>query len=87
MTDQPVDFAGLLAAANQTRVGRNPGQWTPAAVEAWRRAPPELARMLDAAFALELKLDRKVAAEDEDRVRAKLAEIETATAAALITNQ
>ena len=81
MTDLPSDFTGLLAAANQTKVGRNPGQWMRAAVETWRQAPPELARLLDAAFALELKLGRRVAADDEDWERAKLAEMEAATAA------
>ena len=53
-----VDFAGLLARANESKSGRNAGQWTPAAVEAWRAASPELARMLDAASALELKIGR-----------------------------
>ena len=52
-------FGELLTAANQSnaKAGRNPGQWTPAAVETWRSVEPDLARMLDAAFALELRLD------------------------------
>jgi hypothetical protein len=58
-----------LPSRTKAKVGRNPGQWTPAAVETWRSAEPEMARMLDAAFALELKLNRKVTAADEDLVR------------------
>jgi hypothetical protein len=76
-------FAELLTAANQStaKVGRNPGQWTPAAVETWRAAEPEMARMLDAAFALELRLGRKVTAADEDLVRQMRADMDEATAA------
>jgi hypothetical protein len=55
-----VTFAELLASANQSKTGHNLDQWTPAAVEPWRAAPPEMARLLDAAFALEFKLDRRV---------------------------
>jgi hypothetical protein len=78
-----MDFGELLTAANQSnaQVGRNAGQWTPAAVETWRAADPEMARMLDAAFALELKIGRKVTAADEDLVREMRAEMDTATAA------
>jgi hypothetical protein len=62
-----IDFAWLLAAANEStaKAGRNAGQWTPAAVETWRLADPEMARMLDAAFALELRLGRKAGATHE----------------------
>lgn len=76
-------FGELLTAANQTnaKAGRNAGQWTPAAVETWRAAEPEMARMLDAAIALELKLGRKVTAGDEDLVREMRAEMDAATAA------
>jgi hypothetical protein len=76
-------FAELLTAANQsqTKVGRGPGQWTSAAVETWRAAEPEMARMLDAAIALELKLGRKVSAADEDLVSKMRAEMDAATAA------
>lgn len=76
-------FTELLIAANQSKAqtGRGPGQWTPAAVETWRSAEPEMARMLDAAFALELKLGRKVAAGDQDLVRQMRAEMDAATAA------
>ena len=76
-------FAELLAAANESRAktGRGPGQWTPAAVETWRGAEPEMARMLDAAIALELRLGRKVTAGDEDLVRRMREEMDQATAA------
>jgi hypothetical protein len=76
-----MNFADLLTAANhsQTKVSRGPGQWTSAAVETWRAAEREMARMLDAAIAL--KLDRKVSATDEDLVRRKRAEMDAATAA------
>jgi hypothetical protein len=40
-----------------------------------------MARMLDAAFALELRLDRKVTAADEDLVRAMRAKMDAATSA------
>jgi hypothetical protein len=74
-------FAELMAAANESKTGRNPGQWTPAAVETWRSAEPDMARMLDAAIALELKLNPKVTATDEDLVRGMRAEMDAATAA------
>jgi hypothetical protein len=76
-------FAELLTAANQsqTKAGRGPGQWTSAAVETWRAAEPEMARMLDAAIALELRLGRKVTATDEDLVRNMRAEMDAAKAA------
>ena len=74
-------FGELLDAANESKTGRGPGQWTPAAVETWRAAEPEMARMLDAAFALELRLGRKVTARDEDLVRQMRADMDEATAA------
>jgi hypothetical protein len=76
-------FGELLTAANQSnaKAGRNPDQWTPTAVETWRSVEPELARMLDAAFALGLRLDEKVTAADEDLVRGMRAEMDAATAA------
>lgn len=76
-------FVELLTAANQSKAqtGRGPGQWTPAAVETWRSAEPEMARMLDATIALELKLGRKVSAGDEDLVRRMRADMDAATAA------
>ncbi len=39
-------FGKLLDAANESKTGRGPGQWTPAACKAWREADPEMARML-----------------------------------------
>ncbi|MGF7213052.1 hypothetical protein GGE65_007688 [Skermanella aerolata] len=74
-------FAELMAAANESKTGRNPGQWTSAAVETWRAAEPDMARMLDAAIALELKLNRKVTAADEELVLRKRAEMDAATVA------
>ena len=76
-------FAEIIAVANESRSKgvRNPGQWTPAAVEAWRRVDEKMVRMLEVAFALELKIGRKVTAGDEDKVRAMLTEMEAATAA------
>jgi hypothetical protein len=40
-----------------------------------------MARMLDAAFALELRLGRKVTVDDEDLVRQMRADMDAATAA------
>lgn len=76
-------FTEMLIAANESKakVGRGPGQWTPAAVETWRAAEPDMAQMLDAAIALELKLNRKVTATDEDLVRQMRADMDAATAA------
>jgi hypothetical protein len=74
-------FAELMAAANESKTDRNPGQWTLAAIETWRTAEPDMARMLDAAIALELKLNRKVMATDEELVRGMRAEMDAATAA------
>jgi hypothetical protein len=74
-------FAELMAAANESKTGRNPGQWTPAAVETWRAAELNMARMLDAAFALKLRLGRKVTAGDEGLVRQMRSEMDEATAA------
>jgi hypothetical protein len=42
-------FPEMLADANETRTGRSPGQWTPAACRVWREADPEMARLLEAA--------------------------------------
>jgi hypothetical protein len=76
-------FAEMLVAANESKAkaGLNAGQWTPAAVETWRAADPEMARMLDAAFALELRLGRKVTVQDEELVRRMRADMDEATAA------
>jgi hypothetical protein len=82
MTDT-MAFAEMLIAANEskTKTGRGPGQWTPTACQVWREAEPEVARLLDAAIALELRLDRKVTTADEDQVRGMRAEMDAATAA------
>ena len=37
-----------MAAANESKVGRNAGQWTPGACRVWREAEPEDARLLEA---------------------------------------
>jgi hypothetical protein len=62
-------FPEMLADANETRTGRSPGQWTPAACRVWREADPEIARLLEAALAWELATGRTAAAEDEVLVR------------------
>jgi hypothetical protein len=58
------------------------GQRTPAACKAWREAEPEMARMLEAAYAWELGSGRIAWAEDEAAVRAVWAAMDEATAAA-----
>jgi len=75
-------FGELLDAANESKTGRGPGQWTPAACTAWREAEPEMARMLEAAYAWELGSHRIARAEDETVVRAVRAAMDEATAAA-----
>jgi hypothetical protein len=75
-------FGELLDAANESKTGRGPGQWTPAACKAWREAEPEMARMLEAAYAWELGSGRIAWAEDEAAVRAVWAAMDEATAAA-----
>jgi hypothetical protein len=77
-----MNFAELLATANQSKTGRGPGQWTPAACRVWREAEPEMARMLEAAYAWELGSGRIAWAEDEAAVRAVWAAMDEATAAA-----
>lgn len=54
-------FTELMTAANQSKVGRNAGQWTPAACKVWREAEPEDALLLEAALAWELAMGRKAA--------------------------
>ena len=75
-------FGELLDAANESKTGRGPGQWTPAACTAWRETEPEMARMLEAAYAWELGSGRIAWAEDEAAVRAVWAAMDEATAAA-----
>jgi hypothetical protein len=77
-----MNFAELLATANQSKTGRGPGQWTPAACRVWREAEPEMARLLEAAFAWELGNGRITRAEDEGAVRAVRASMGEATATA-----
>jgi hypothetical protein len=74
-------FGELLDAANESKTGRGPGQWTPAACKAWQEAEPEMARMLEAAYAWELGSGRIAWAEDEAAVRAVWAAMDEATAA------
>ena len=75
-------FADVLAAANETKTGRSPGQWTPAACRVWREADPEMARLLEAALAWELTVGRTATADDEAAVRERRAAMDEATAAA-----
>ena len=75
-------FPEMLADANETRTGRSPGQWTPAACRVWRRADPEMARLLEAALAWELAVGCTATAEDEPAVRDRRWMMDEATAAA-----
>ena len=75
-------FADLLAAANETKTGRSPGQWTPAACRVWREVDPEMAWLLEAALAWELGVGRMARPEDELLVRERCAAMDAATAAA-----
>jgi hypothetical protein len=68
MTDT-MNFAELLDAANESKTGRGPGQWTPTACRVWREAEPEASRLLEAVLAWELTIGRKVTADDEPAVR------------------
>ena len=75
-------FADILAAATETKTGRSPGQWTPAACRVWREADPEMARLLEAALAWELTVGRTATADDEAAIRERRAAMDEATAAA-----
>jgi hypothetical protein len=75
-------FTELMAAANESKAGRNPGQWTPAACTVWREADPEDARLLEAALAWELATGRQAQPADEDAVRERRWQMDAATAAA-----
>jgi hypothetical protein len=77
-----VTFANLLAAGNETKTGRLPGQWTPAACRVWREAEPEDARLLEATLAWELATGRTATADDEGAVRERRRQMDDATAAA-----
>ena len=77
-------FAEVLTAANESKAktGRGPGQWTPAAVETWRAADPEMSQPLEAAIAWELRSRRWAQPADEAEVREVRRQIDAATAAA-----
>ena len=77
-----MNFVDLMAAANESKTGRGPGQWTPAACRVWRAAEPEDARLLEAALAWELATGRKAKPEDEGAVRDRRRQMDEATAAA-----
>jgi len=80
MTGMP--FTELIAAANESKTGRNPSQWTPAACRVWREAGPDASRLLEAALAWELTASRKAVAGDEAAVRERRRQMDEATAAA-----
>ena len=75
-------FSELMAAANESKVGRNAGQWNPGACKVWREAEPEDARLLEAALAWELAMGRKAGQSDEAAVRGRRRMMDAATAAA-----
>jgi hypothetical protein len=75
-----MNFAELLATANQSKTRRGPGQWTPAACRVWREAELEMARLLEAALAWELAVGKVARPEDEPLVRER--QMDEATAAA-----
>jgi hypothetical protein len=75
-------FADILAAAIETKTGRSPGQWTPAACRVWREADPEMARLLEAALAWELAVGRTAKVDDEAAVQERRRQMDDATAAA-----
>jgi hypothetical protein len=73
-------FEELLDTANAGEHPRRPGQWTPTACRVWREADPEMARLLEAALALELTTGRRVQAFDEVDVRERRRAMDEATA-------
>jgi hypothetical protein len=75
-------FMKLMAAANESKTGRNPGQWTPAACTVWRQADPEDARLLEAALAWELAVGRMAKPDDEAEVRERRRQMDEATVVA-----
>lgn len=77
-----MNFAELLTAANDSKVDRKVGQWTPGACKVWRDAEPEDARLLEAALAWELATGRKAGQGDEAAVRERRRMMDEATAAA-----
>jgi hypothetical protein len=75
-------FAELMAAANESKVGRNAGQWMPGACKIWREAEPEDARLLEVAVAWELASGRRAQPGDEAAARERRRQMDEATAAA-----
>jgi len=82
MMTNTMTFEELLAAANESKTGRGPGQWTPAACRVWREAGPDASRLFEAALAWELTTGRKAVAEDEAAVRERRRMMDEATAGA-----
>jgi hypothetical protein len=76
-----MNFAELLAAANESKTGRGPRQWTPAACRVWREAEPEASRLLEAALAWELAAGRTATADDEPALCERRRMMDEATAA------
>ena len=76
-----MNFTELMAAANESKVGRNASQWTSGACKVWREADPEDARLLEAALAWELATGRKAGQGDEAAVRDRRRAMDEATAA------
>lgn len=73
-------FEEPLAAANESKTGRGPGQWTLAACRVWREAEPEASRLPEAALAWELATGRKATVDDEGAVRDRRRQMDEATA-------
>ena len=76
-----MNFTELLAAANESKTGRKPGQWTPMACKIWREAEPGSSRLLEAAIAWEMGSGRKAKPDDEPMIRDYLQRMDEATAA------
>ena len=87
MTDRTIDddhhlikgFADLLARAGASKHPRQPGQWTGVACDVWRQAGPEWSRLLEAALAWELSVERVARPDDEPAVRDRLQQMSQAT--------
>jgi hypothetical protein len=76
-----VTFTELLEAAYAGKHLQAPGQGRPTACQVWRDAEPDDARLLEAAFAWELSLDRIAKPDDETVVQERQAAMDQATAA------
>jgi hypothetical protein len=77
-----MNFEEVMEAANASKAGRNPGQWTPEACRIWREAEPEMSLLLEAAIAWELTSRRWAQPADEAQVREVRRAMDEATAAA-----